>query len=409
MVNGGVVAIVPARGGSKSIPRKNVRPLAGVPLIAYSIEAGLRARLVDRVIVSTDDDEIAGVAVRYGADVPCMRPAALAEDTTPDLPVFLHALRWLEEHDDWRPEIVVQLRPTSPLRPPDCVDVAVSRLRSDRTLDSVRGVVAASQNPYKMWRLQPDGTMAPLLDAPGGEGYNQPRQMLPATYWQTGHIDAIRRRTIVDQGSLTGARIGSLVIDAGYTCDIDGEADWQLVEAALARFDRPLVRPVTRARPWPNDLRLIVFDFDGVFTDNRVWVGADGDELVACDRGDGLGLRLLRDSGIDLFVLSTETHPVVGARCRKLGLPFVQAERDKARALRTLIGERGLDASQVVYVGNDVNDVECMRLVGCSVAVADAHAHVLREADLILTRTGGHGAVRELCDLVLARLSAVHT
>src|SRR5262249_7126007 len=121
-VTGGVVAIVPARGGSKAIPRKNVRLLGGVPLIAYSIEAGLTARTVDRVIVSTDDEEIAAVARRFGAEVPFMRPAALAGDSTPDLPVFQHALDWLDAHEGYRPEIVVQLRPTSPLRPPDCVD-----------------------------------------------------------------------------------------------------------------------------------------------------------------------------------------------------------------------------------------------------------------------------------------------
>src|SRR5262244_2439518 len=122
---GGIVAIVPARGGSKSIPRKNIRPFGGVPLLAYSIEAGLSARLVDRVIVSTDDDEIAAIARRSGADVPFMRPPELAGDATPDLPVFQHALNWLDVHEGSRPDIVVQLRPTSPLRPPDCVDRAI--------------------------------------------------------------------------------------------------------------------------------------------------------------------------------------------------------------------------------------------------------------------------------------------
>src|SRR5262245_53413926 len=109
-----VIAIVPARGGSKSIPRKNIRPLGGVPLIAYSIEAGLTAHSVDRVVVSTDDEEIAAIARAYGADVPFMRPSEIAGDRTTDLPVFQHALRWLASYDAWMPEIVVQLRPTSP-------------------------------------------------------------------------------------------------------------------------------------------------------------------------------------------------------------------------------------------------------------------------------------------------------
>src|SRR5262249_41989321 len=217
----GTVAIVPARGGSKSIPRKNIRPLGGAPLIAYSIEAGLRARLVDRVIVSTDDEDIAAVARAWGADVPFLRPAALAGDNTPDLPVFQHAIGWLEANAGGVPEIVVQLRPTSPLRPPDCVDAAIDLLRRDETVDSVRGVIQATQNPYKMWRLNPDDTIAPLLGREEAEAYNRPRQELPQTYWQTGHVDAIRTRVIREQASMSGNRIRALVLDAAYACDID--------------------------------------------------------------------------------------------------------------------------------------------------------------------------------------------
>jgi len=400
----GTVAIVPARGGSKSIPRKNLRPLGGIPLLAYSIEAGLRARLVDRVIVSTDDEEIAEVARTWGADVPFLRPAELAGDTTPDLPVFQHVINWLDANADCRPEIVVQLRPTSPLRPPDCVDMAIEALRGDETLDSVRGVTLASQNPYKMWRLERDGTMMPLLAADAPEAYNRPRQQLRHTYWQTGHIDAIRTKVIREQASMSGARIRALVVDRAYSCDIDTEADWQRTEWLLDHLDRPMVRPGTR-RPFPEEPRLVVFDFDGVMTDNRVWVGERGDEWVACNRSDGLGLDALRRLGLELLVLSTEPNPVVAARCRKLGLPFEQNVRDKAGRLQDLLRERGIALSQVVYVGNDVNDAACLRMVGCGVVVADAHQDVRRTADLVLARAGGHGAVRELCDRLAAHLS----
>jgi N-acylneuraminate cytidylyltransferase len=254
----GVLAIVPARGGSKSIPRKNIRRLGGVPLLAYSIEAGLTARSVDRVIVSTEDEEIAAVARRCGAEVPFLRPQPLAEDTTPDCPVFVHALEWLEAQDGWLPEVVIHLRPTSPLRPIDCVDRALQLLHSDPAADSVRGVVLASQNPYKMWRLQPDGTMTPLLDATVPEPYNQPRQALPPTYWQTGHIDAVRAATVLERGSMSGSRIRALPIDAAYSCDLDTEADWQRIEWTLAHFDRPYVRPPTHGMSIPRRDSLVV-------------------------------------------------------------------------------------------------------------------------------------------------------
>jgi N-acylneuraminate cytidylyltransferase len=402
----GTVAVVPARGGSKSIPRKNIRPIGGVPLLAYSIEAGLTARLVDRVIVSTDDEEIAEIARAWGADVPFLRPARLAGDSTPDLPVFQHAITWLEANDGCVPEIVVQLRPTSPLRPPDCVDAAIELLRLDGTVDSVRGVIQATQNPYKMWRLDAGDTMTPLLASEVREAYNRPRQDLPQTYWQTGHIDAIRTKVIREQASMSGNRIRALVLNAAYACDIDTEADWQRTEWLLAHLDLPRVRPQARRRPFPETPRLVVFDFDGVMTDNRVWVGELGNELVACNRSDGLGLAMLRELGIDLFVLSTETNPVVGSRCRKLGLPYEQAVRDKAGRLRQLLRERGIVPSDVIYVGNDINDLGCMRLAGCAVAVADAYPDVRREADLTLTCAGGHGAVRELCDRLAAHVSS---
>jgi len=399
------VAIVPAHGGSKTIPRANIRLLGGLPLLAYSIEAGLRARLVDRVIVSTDDEEIAEIARVWGADVSFLRPAAIAGDGRADLPVCQHAVDWLEAHAGGIPEILVKLLPTSPLRPPDCVDAAIELLRSDETLDSVRGVVPVSQNPYKMWRLQPDGTMAPLLAAGRAEVYRQPPPQPSQTYWQTGHIDAVRTSVIRGRMPASGSRIGALVLDPAYVCDIDSEADWTRTEWLLDHLDRPLVRPGSR-RPLPEDLRLVVFDFDGVMTDNRVWVGEHGDERVACNRSDGLGLDRLRRLGVECFVLSTETHPVVAARCRKLGLPFEHGVGDKPSRLRELLRGRGLTPSQVVYVGNDINDVDCLRLAGCGVAVADAHSDALRAADITLTRAGGHGAVRELCDRLAAHLAS---
>lgn len=403
---GGVVAIVPARGGSKSIPQKNIKPLGGAPLLAYSIEAGLEAKSVDRVIVSTDDPDIAAIARKLGAEVPFMRPASLSDDATPDLPVFQHALDWLDTNAGWLPDIVVQLRPTTPLRPPDCVDAAVELLQLDPDADSVRGVVVASQNPFKMWRLQPDGAMVPLLDTAGPEGYNQPRQELPVTYWQTGHVDAIRTATIREQASMSGMRIKPLVIDPIYTCDIDTEADWRQTEWILAHFTRPLVRPRAGDTRLPEHIRLIVFDFDGVMTDNRVWVNADGDEWVACDRGDGFGLERLRAMVPDLMVLSKEQNPVVTARCEKLRLACVQGIDDKLSYLRRMLAQRSIDPADVIYVGNDINDLECMQFVGCGVAVADAHPDVLAQANIVLTKSGGHGAVREFCDRVMAHLSA---
>jgi len=170
-----------------------------------------------------------------------------------------------------------------------------------------------------------------------------------------------------------------------------------------------VVRPdgqaiLTTPRPLPDQVELVVLDFDGVMTDNRVWVDSDGREAVAADRGDGLGIARLLARGIDVVVLSTETNPVVSARCRKLGVPVFQGTADKGSALREILTDRSVDPSRAIFLGNDLNDLPCFPIVGCALVVADSHPEVMSQADLILNRTGGHGAVRELSDLLLSNL-----
>lgn len=228
-----VLTIIPARGGSKSIPRKNIRSIAGHPLIAFSIAAGLAAETVTRVIVSTDDEEIAAIARWYGAETPFLRPADFSQDQTPDLPVFQHALQWLEENEGYKPEIVVQLRPTSPFRRVHHIDQAVYRLIERPDADAVRTVCAPFQNPFKMWRIADDGLMHPLIETSYCEAYNMPRQALPEVYWQTGYVDAAWMDTIMTKHSMTGDHILPLVIPPSDWIDIDSPDDWRRAERLL--------------------------------------------------------------------------------------------------------------------------------------------------------------------------------
>jgi len=401
-----VLAIIPARGGSKGIPRKNIRDFAGYPLIAYSIAAGLQSEMVTRTIVSTDDEEIAAVARQWGAEMPFLRPDDISQDQTLDLPVFEHALQWLAEQEGYHPDVVVQLRPTSPVRPLDCVDAAVRILLDHPEASSVRGVIPAGQNPFKMWTIDAEtGQMRGLLDVPGiAEPYNAPRQALPPVYWQTGHIDAIRPQIILERHSMSGPVILPLIIDPQFTVDIDNPSDWARSEWLVYHAGLEMVDPGRRRRPLPEQIDLIVFDFDGVLTDNRVWVNEDGHEMIAANRSDSLGIRYVLKTGVKVIVLSTEVNPVVSARCRKMRIQAIQGVDDKAAALRTYLQEQQIDPANVIFVGNDINDTPCFPLVGCAVVVADAQPEARRQADLILTRSGGHGAARELCDLVLQNL-----
>ncbi len=228
-----ILAIIPARGGSKSIPYKNIKPFAGHPLLAYSIASGLEAESVGRVIVSTDDARIASIARCYGAETPFLRPVEISQDDTPDLPVFRHALQWLADQEGYEPKIVVQLRPTSPFRRVWHIDQAVYRLIENPQADSVRSVCVPFQNPFKMWRIGPDGCMLPLLETRFREPYNMPRQALPDVYWQTGYVDVFWADTIRNKDSMTGERILPLIIDPAEWIDIDSPDDWRRAERML--------------------------------------------------------------------------------------------------------------------------------------------------------------------------------
>ncbi len=398
-----VLAIIPARGSSKGIPRKNIRLFAGYPLIAYSIAAGLQAETVRRVIVTTDDEEIAEIARRYGAETPFLRPAELAGDRTTDLPVFQHALTWLAEHEDYHPDAILHLRPTTPIRPPDIVDRTIHLLLAHPEADSVRGVTPAHQNPFKMWLLDgEDKPIRPLTTVPGiEEPYNAPRQSLPFAYFHNGLIDAMRPATILQLNSMSGKTILPIIFDPVYAADLDTPDDWRRAEQMVIHGGPIMVWPGRPRRSMPEKVQLLILDFDGVLTDNRVWVDQDGREMVAANRSDSLGINMLRQAGVETVIISKETNPVVAARCRKLNVPYIQGEDDKASALKKMLVERKIDASHVVYLGNDINDLPCFPLVGWAVAVADALPEVARQADYVLTRPGGRGAVRELCDLIL--------
>jgi N-acylneuraminate cytidylyltransferase len=405
-----VLAVVQARGNSKGLPHKNLLPLHGHPLVAYSVSSALQATCVTRTIVSTDSEAIAEAACAYGAEAPFRRPASIAADETPDFPVFEHALEWLWEHEHYRPEVVVQLRPTTPLRPRGLIDRAVALLESDRRADSVRGVTTPKQTPYKMWRGEEDGYIEPLLQSEFLEPYNMPRQRLPTVLWQTGHIDAIWTGTILEQHSLTGRRVRPITVDPACCIDIDTAEDLEAADRAIASGTLDIDMPLSSGKPWrscrlPSSIDLVVLDFDGVLTDNRVLVFSDGQEAVTCDRADGLGISRVRRLGIPIVVLSTEANPVVASRCRKLELECLQGVDDKLAALRRIANERGAELSNTVYVGNDVNDLSCLKVVGCAVVPADTHPGLHPYAHFVLASAGGRGAVRELCDLILVHLS----
>lgn len=229
---GPVLGIIPARGGSKGLPGKNLRPLGGRPLIAWSIEDALGCGVIDRVVVSTDAEEIAAEARRWGAEVPFLRPAELAADDTPTLAVLRHAVSELAAREGYRPGLVVLLQPTSPLRGRQAIRAAVAKMEEPGT-DSVVTVCPVEHNPYLLRRLEGDRAL-PFLDLDPLRGGLR-RQDLPPAYRLNGAVYAFRRDRLLGDDPY-GEVVRAVVMETWRSVDVDGEVDLVVAEALWHRY-----------------------------------------------------------------------------------------------------------------------------------------------------------------------------
>jgi len=228
-----VLALIPARGGSKGIKRKNLVLFKGLPLVVHSIQHAKACQKVTRTIVSTEDDEIRQVSLNAGAELPFLRPGALGEDHVLDLPVFKHALSFLAETENYRPDVVVHLRPTAPHRIPLWIDEAIQLLLDHPDADSVRSVSKPSQHPYRMFRIGTDGYLDPIMKHEHPVPYLLRRQDLPDVYYYNCVIDVTWPRTIFEKNSMTGDHILPYVMHPDDVIDIDSPRDLRIAECII--------------------------------------------------------------------------------------------------------------------------------------------------------------------------------
>lgn len=230
-----VYALIPARGGSKRVPGKNIKLLCGKPLLAWSVDEAKKSRFISKIIVSTDDSEIADVAKHSGAEVPFLRPKEIAGDMTPDLPVFEHVLKWCRDSGQPMPDILVHLRATGPLRTVADIDKGIELLIQHPEYDSVRAVIPTPLHPLKTYRLEGDTLQSYIPDTVSGmkEPYNQPVQALPKAYAAVGYFSAIWSKTILQKQSMTGERMLGYVVSADNATDIDTPLDFLVAEERM--------------------------------------------------------------------------------------------------------------------------------------------------------------------------------
>ncbi|NUR42768.1 MAG: N-acylneuraminate cytidylyltransferase [Streptomyces sp.] len=388
-----VLAVIPARGGSKGVPAKNLAPVGGVPLVARAVRECRATRLVTDVVVSTDDQGIAAAAREAGAEV-VLRPAAIAGDTATSEAAVLHAMDTHEALHGAAVDVVMLVQCTSPFIVREDVE-AVAAAVVEKGADTA---VAVAPFHGFVWRDEADSTQEP-----GGYGVNHDkayrprRQDRPQDLLETGAayaMDAAGFRT--HQHRFFG-RTELVRTDPARVLEIDDPHDLARARALAPLFDAD--RP--GALPSFEDVDAVVLDFDGTQTDDRVLIDADGKEFVSVHRGDGLGIAALRKSGLKMLILSTEQNPVVAARARKLKLPVLHGIDRKDLALKQWCEEQGIAPERVLYVGNDVNDLPCFALVGWPVAVASAHDVVRGAARAVTTLPGGDGAIREIASWIL--------
>ncbi|MCX4971900.1 N-acylneuraminate cytidylyltransferase [Streptomyces sp. NBC_00554] len=410
-----VLAVIPARGGSKGVPAKNLLPVGGVPLVARAVRECLAARLVTDVVVSTDDQAIAAAARHAGAEV-VLRPAAIAGDTATSEAAVLHAMDAHEALHGSPVDVVLLVQATSPFIVREDID-GVSAAVVENGADTA--VTVAAFHGF-IWRDADDeatavdtgatasvgGSAVAVANAKvtsGGYGVNHDksfrprRQDRPQDLLETGAAYAMDATGFREHQHRFFGRTELVRTDPARVLEIDDPHDLARARALAPLFDAN--RPGTL--PTAADIDAVVLDFDGTQTDDRVLIDSDGREFVSVHRGDGLGIAALRKSGLKMLILSSEQNPVVAARARKLQLPVLHGIDRKDLALKQWCEEQGIAPERVLYVGNDVNDLPCFALVGWPVAVASAHDVVRGAARAVTTVPGGDGAIREIASWIL--------
>ncbi|NED14357.1 acylneuraminate cytidylyltransferase [Streptomyces sp. SID9124] len=391
-----VLAVIPARGGSKGVPAKNLARVGGVPLVARAVRACLASGEVTDVVVTTDAPAIAEAAraaadaLGEGARLHCVqRPEDIAGDTATSEAAVLHALDAYEAMRDRTADVVLLVQCTSPFVAREDIDgvaAAVAREGAD---------TAVTVAPFHgfLWR---DGTA--IEDHNYGVNHDKRvrprRQDRPEDLLETGAAYAMDAAGFRTHRHRFFGHTALVRTDPARVLEIDDPHD-----LARARALAPIVDPAPL--PTRDDVDAVVLDFDGTQTDDRVLVDADGRETVSVHRGDGLGIAALRKAGIPLLILSTEQNPVVAARAHKLRVPVLHGVDRKDLALKQWCDEQSLAPERVMYVGNDVNDLPCFALAGWPVAVASAHDSVRAAARAVTTTPGGSGAIREIAAWLL--------
>ncbi|MFA7566566.1 MAG: N-acylneuraminate cytidylyltransferase [Alkalispirochaeta sp.] len=401
-----VIALVPLRGGSKSILLKNIKPIAGKPLCIWSLAAALEAGIFGEIIVSTDDSRIAKVVKQHLPDIRVVdRPAELATDTASTESVMHHIAEKVPF------DVLCTIQATSPLTTGADLTGAWEQFRES----GADSLVTAVRTKRFFWN--DDGT--PINYDP----LNRPRrQEFEGTLMENGAFYFTTRETLKRTGSRLGCRISVYEMPEDTAAEIDEPEDWLIIERLLQRRASLSVFPgeanmdkgtdtdtdadavaTPEIRTRIRTIRWVFFDVDGTLTDGAMYYSVEGEALKRFSTRDGMGLRRLQEAGINVGIITSEDSAIARARAAKLKIDTVfTGVHDKAARLRSFAADHGLTLDQIALMGDDLNDLPAMEIVGLAACPADAVPEVRNQARFIAHAGGGNGAVREFCEWLIA-------
>lgn len=396
------VAFIPVRGGSKSIPLKNIQPMCGRPLVYWTVRAACLCDSIDRVYVATDSSEIREAVEAFCAELggPFAKTQVIgrsAESATDTASTEFAMLEFADSHEF---DVMVLVQATSPLL--DACDLARGFEEFARPdTDSVLSVVAQKRF---IWEINETGEALPT----NYDVYARPRrQEFDGYLVENGAFYITTRDALLESQNRVSGRIHAVEMPEETFFEIDEPSDWIIIESLLARR----LREASRAdgSNASRRIRLFLTDCDGCLTDGGMYYSEAGDELKRFDTRDGLGLRLLREAGIKVGVVTSEDRALNRRRAEKLKLDYlIQGCTDKLSAVLDVCGELGIDLADVAYMGDDLNDLPVLKAVaeagGLATCPADARSAVQDACEYVCHAGGGHSAVREVADHILAEV-----
>ena len=384
-----IFIIIPARGGSKSIRKKNLYIVNKQPLLQWTLEESEKVKSVGKIVVSTDDNEIKDFAKKFCVDI-VERPKQISSDNSSSESAILHTLKYYEKKNIY-PDIIVFLQCTSPLISFCDIEKGIKYLNKNR-LDST--FACASFDGF-IWKKNKKKF----------EGINHDqrkrlmRQKRALEYLEAGSIYIMRTKSFLRDKYRFCGKCEPFLIDKKKVLDINDYQDAEIAEIYLKNI-------IIKNKILINQPKALIMDFDGVHTNNKVYLDSNGNELVLCSRSDGMGLKQLKENlNIKLLILSNEQNRVVQKRATKLNIECIQTNGKKIEILDDWLKINNLKYEDVIFIGNDVNDIDCIQKVGVSFCPNDAESLIKENVDHVLKQNGGNGAIRELTNIILSNVN----